>query len=109
MQTNLTRKFKTLALICLLTSFAGIIYQLVHEERLDHNSVLFGLPLGFVFGMLELFLFPKAEKRFRRWPFSKMLLFKAPGSIGSRLVMLSRYLHFKIIWGMIECIETKAL
>jgi hypothetical protein len=53
MQTNLTRKFKTLALICLLTSFAGIIYQLVHEERLDHNSVLFGLPLGFVFGMLE--------------------------------------------------------
>src|SRR5215211_3456412 len=76
MQPNLVRKFKTLALICLFTCFAGVIFQLVNEERLDHNSVLLGFPLGLVFGLLELFLFPKAESRFRRWPFTKMLLFK---------------------------------
>jgi len=76
MQPSLARKFKTLALICLFTSFAGVIYQLIDEERLDYNSVLVGLPLGLVFGLLELFLFPKAEMRFRRWSFTKILLFK---------------------------------
>jgi adenylate cyclase len=76
MQPHLVRKFKVLALICLFTSFAGIIFQLINEQRVDHHSVLVGIPLGLVFGGLELFLFPKAEGRFRRWSFTKMLLFK---------------------------------
>jgi len=76
MQPNLVRKFKTLALICLFTCFAGMIFQLINEERLGYNSVLVGFPLGLVFGLLELFLFPKAEMRFRRWSFTKILLFK---------------------------------
>jgi adenylate cyclase len=61
MQTNLVRKFKTLALICLFTSFAGVIFQLIDEERLDYNSVLVGFPLGLVFGLLELFLFQRPK------------------------------------------------
>jgi adenylate cyclase len=76
MQPNLVRKFKSLALICFFTCFAGAIFQLVNEQRLDHKSVLFGFPLGLVFGLLELFLFPMADKRFRQWAFTKMLLFK---------------------------------
>ena len=76
MQTNFIRKLRTLLLICLFTSFAGVIYQLIGELRLDYNSVLFGFPLGLGFGLLELFLFPKAERRFRQWPFTKMLVFK---------------------------------
>jgi adenylate cyclase len=76
MQPHLVRKFKTLALICLFTCFAGVIFQLVNEERIDYNSVLVGFPLGLVFGLLELFLFPKAEMRFRRWSFTKILIFK---------------------------------
>ncbi len=76
MQPNLARKFKTLALICLFTCFAGVIYQLIDEKRLDYNSVVVGFPLGLVFGVLELFLFPKAEMRFRQWTFTKLLLFK---------------------------------
>src|SRR5687768_4393079 len=76
MQPNLVRKFKTLALICLFTSFAGVIFQLINEERLDYNSVLLGFPLGLVFGLLELFLFSKAKMRFREWSFTKILLFK---------------------------------
>jgi adenylate cyclase len=76
MQPNLVRKLKTLALICLFTSFAGVIYQLIDDERVDHNSVSIGFPLGLVFGLLELFLFPKAEARFRQWSFTKMFLFK---------------------------------
>jgi hypothetical protein len=76
MQPNLERKFKTMAWICLFTSFAGVIFQLVGEQRLDYNSVLIGFPLGVVFGLLELFLFPKAETRFRQWSFTKILIFK---------------------------------
>lgn len=76
MQPNLLRKLKTLALICLFTSLAGVIYQLINEEGLDLNSIVVGFPLGLAFGLLELFLFPKAEMRFRQWSFTKMLLFK---------------------------------
>jgi adenylate cyclase len=76
MQPNLVRKLKTLALICLFTSFAGVIYQLIDDEHVDHNSVSIGFPLGLVFGLLELFLFPKAEMRLRQWSFTKMFLFK---------------------------------
>jgi hypothetical protein len=76
MQPDLARKFKTLALICLFTCFAGVIFQLIDEEHLDYNSVAVGFPLGLVFGLLELFLFPKAEMRFRRWSFTKIFIFK---------------------------------
>jgi len=76
MQHDLERKFKTMAWICLSTSFSGVIFQLVGEQRLDYNSVLIGFPLGMVFGLLELFLFPKAEMRFRQWSFTKILVFK---------------------------------
>src|SRR3954462_10614401 len=76
MQPNLVRKYRTLALICLFTSFAGVIYQLISELRLDYNSVLLGFPLGLVFGLLELFLFPKADIWFLRWSFTKILLLK---------------------------------
>ena len=76
MQPNLVRKFKTLALICLFGCFAGVMFQLINEERLDYNSVLLGFPLGLVFGLLELFLFPKAEMRFRQWSFTKILIIK---------------------------------
>src|SRR5262245_4217391 len=76
MPTNLSRKLRTLALICLFTSLAGIIYQLIDQERLDQSSVLVGLPLGLAFGIPALFLFPKAEALFRQWSFTKILVFK---------------------------------
>ena len=76
MRTTFVRKVKTLALICVFTSFAGIIYQLISEQHLDYHSVLFGFPLGLLFGLLELFLFQKAKMRFRRWSFTKMLVLK---------------------------------
>src|SRR5687767_1925742 len=76
MQPKLVRKFKTLALICIFTCFAGMIFQLISEKRIDFNSVFIGFPLGLVFGLLELFLFPKVEIRLREWSFTKMFLFK---------------------------------
>jgi hypothetical protein len=85
MQPNLVRKFNALALICLFSCFAGVMYQLINEKRLDYNSVLVGFPLGIAFGLLELFLFPKAELRFRRWSFTKIFLFQNLGLYGCHL------------------------
>lgn len=76
MHPDLSRKLKTLGVICLATSFAGVIYQLVNVEQLDFSSVLFGFPLGLVFGLLELFLLPMAAMRFRQWSFTRILIFK---------------------------------
>jgi adenylate cyclase len=76
MQSNLLRKLKALALVCLFTCFAGLIFQLMNEKRLDYNSVLVGFSLGLVFGLLEIFLFPIADVWFRQWSFTKILLFK---------------------------------
>jgi adenylate cyclase len=53
-----------------------VIFQLIREVRLDYKSVLVGFPLGLVFGLLEVFLFPKAAMRFRQWSFTKILIFK---------------------------------
>jgi len=76
MSHQLSQKLKSLGMICLMTSFAGVIYQLISERRLDYNSVLFGLPLGLVFGVLELFVFPKVDVRFHQWSFTKILIIK---------------------------------
>jgi adenylate cyclase len=76
MQPDLVRKFRTLTAICLFTGFAGVLYQLINEKHIDYRSVLIGLPLGLAFGVLELFLFSKAERRTRRWSFTKIALFK---------------------------------
>jgi adenylate cyclase len=76
MQPNLARKFNTLALICIFTCLAGVIFQLIDEDHLDLSSIVFGLPLGLVFGFLELFLLPRARIQFRQWSFTKILLFK---------------------------------
>jgi adenylate cyclase len=76
MLPDLTRRIKTLALICLFTCFAGVIYQLIREMRLDYNSVLIGFPLGLVCGLLELFVLPKAERLGRRWSFTKVFVLK---------------------------------
>ena len=77
MKPALSRKLKTLALICLSACFAGVIFQLIAENNLTYASVLIGLPLGLFFGLLELFIFPLAEIRFRKWPFTKIFIFKA--------------------------------
>jgi adenylate cyclase len=99
MQSNLIRKFKSLALICLFTCFAGVIFQLINETHLDYNSVLVGFPLGLVFGLLEIFLFPKAEMRFRQWSFTKILVFKTLLYTG---VIYAVTVTLKIIAGLFE-------
>jgi adenylate cyclase len=77
MSTELTRKLKSLALICLFGCFAGVIYQLINENYIDFRSLIVGFPLGLVFGIMELFLIPRASARLHQWPFTVVILFKA--------------------------------
>jgi len=77
MSPNVSKKLKSLVLICAFASFSGVIYELIDEKVLDERSVLVGFPLGFGFGILELFLFTKAERWFRKWSFTSILVFKA--------------------------------
>lgn len=76
MQPQLVNKFRTLAWICLFASLAGMLFQLIDEARLSYSSVLLGFPLGLAFGILELFVFPKADRWLGRWSFTGILLFK---------------------------------
>src|SRR5207247_8281264 len=61
--------------------------------------VLVGFPLGLVFGLMELFLFPKAETWFRQWSFTKILVFK---TLSYTAVIYLVTVTLAIIAGMIE-------
>jgi adenylate cyclase len=76
MQPQTIRKLKTLALICIFTCLAGVIYQFIKENFVNEASIEFGLPLGLVFGLMELFILPVFEKHFRQWTFTGIFLFK---------------------------------
>jgi adenylate cyclase len=99
MQSNLLRKSKALALICLISCFAGAIFQMINEKRLDYNSVLVGFPLGLVFGLLEIFLFPKTESWFRRLSFTGLLICQ---TLSYTAVIYFVTISLKIIAGLSE-------
>ena len=77
MQPVMVRKFKTLAVICCFFSLAGVIYQLVDLKYIDYKSIAMGFPLGLMFGVLELFLFSKAQQKLRQLSFSWLIIVKA--------------------------------
>lgn len=62
--------------MCLFGCAAGLIYQLINENRINVNSLIVGFPLGLVFGILELFLIPRASVRLHRWHFTRVIVFK---------------------------------
>jgi len=100
MKAGVLNKLKTAFWICLFSCFAGVVFQLLREERLDYHSVLIGLPLGLGFVLLELFIYPKMEGRGRRWSFTHMLLLKV--TIYTIIINLVTG-GLAIVAGMIEC------
>jgi adenylate cyclase len=95
-------RLKTAFWICLFSCFAGVVFQLLREERLDYHSVLIGLPLGLGFVLLELFIYPKTEGRIRRWSFTSMLLLKI--TIYTIIINLVTG-GLAVVAGMIKCHE----
>lgn len=88
-----------LGFIFLLTCFAGVLFQLINENRVDYNSVMIGGPLGLVFGLTELFLLPRGERIFRKWSFTTILVFKA---VLSTILIYAVTAVLAIVAGMLE-------
>jgi adenylate cyclase len=77
MHPDLPKRLRSLSLICLLTSFAGVIFQMINEQQVNVNSILFGFPLGIAFSMLELFVFPRFKGHINQWSFTRILIVKS--------------------------------
>ena len=77
MSPIVVRKLKLVGLFCAFTSFVGVCYQLIDEQQVTLDSVLVGVPMGLVFGVLELFLLEGLGRRLQRRPFLVAIAIKA--------------------------------
>jgi adenylate cyclase len=77
MSPVLARKLKLLGLMCAFTSGVGVLYELVDEKTVTASSILFGLPMGLTFAVMELFVFNRFRKRLEPLPFVPLVLVKA--------------------------------
>ena len=77
MNSAFTRKLKLVGEFCLIGAFAGVIYQLVSDRMVDYKSFMVGAPLGFGFGVLELFILSGLRKAFLKLPFLVTIFTKA--------------------------------
>ena len=74
-----SRKLKLLVELILITSFTGVIYQLLSDGFVDYKAFLMGGILGFGFGIIELFIFSGLSKHFLKLPFLVTIVTKAFG------------------------------
>ncbi|MEO2006307.1 MAG: hypothetical protein ABGY41_19670, partial [Candidatus Poribacteria bacterium] len=77
MSPVLVRKMKLLGLICAFSACAGVFYQRVGEQTVGFESVLIGIPVGLVFGAMELFVFEAFGQRLRTLGFIQLVIAKA--------------------------------
>ena len=77
MSPVLTRKLKLLGLICAFSACAGMFYQRVGEETIGIESLLIGVPVGLIFGVMELFAFEAFGRRLRSLSFIPLVATKA--------------------------------
>ena len=76
MHPLLVRKLKLLSLFCLFSMLVGMIYQLLNEGFIDHNAFIVGFAMGLVFGVLELFMMSKLNRRIKAFPFPLIIATK---------------------------------
>ena len=80
MSTLLIQRLKLAVEHCMITSIAGVIYQLLTDGIVTHMALIMGSALGFGFGILEIFILSSFQKLFSKLPFliticSKALLY----------------------------------
>ena len=77
MNPIITGKLRLLGEFCLITAFAGIIYQLIDEKSFDYIGIVMGASLGFAFGIIELFILSGLRKKFLKFPLLITIFAKA--------------------------------
>ena len=70
-------KLKQLGEFCLFGAIAGIIFQLINEKLITEMAFMIGIPLGGVFGIIELFILSGLRKKFLKLPLLVTIISKA--------------------------------
>jgi adenylate cyclase len=76
MNPLLKRKFKLLLLFCFFSIPAGMLYQRLNNGYIDHNAFIVGFVMGLTFGVLELFMLTKLNRRIKTLPIPIIILTK---------------------------------
>ncbi len=77
MRPILIRKLKLLGEFCIITSIAGVVYQMLSDGVVTHMALIMGSALGLGFGVIELFVLSKYQKMLSSLPFLVAILVKA--------------------------------
>jgi adenylate cyclase len=72
--SSFNQKLRTLLIICLISIFAGVIYQYANEGFVDYNAFLLGFLIGLGFGIFELFFMSKINRHIKSYPLPKIIL-----------------------------------
>lgn len=73
----LLSKLKQLGEFCFFGAIAGIIFQLINEKFVTGMAFMIGIPLGGVFGIIELFIFSGLRKKFLKLPLLLTIISKS--------------------------------
>lgn len=72
-----TFKLRLLGEFCLITAFAGIIYQLIDEKSITYIGLVMGASLGLAYGIIELFILSGLRKKLMQLPLIIAIFVKA--------------------------------
>ena len=77
MNRIITGKLRLLGEFCLFGALAGIIFQLLRDGFVDFRAILMGVPIGFAYGIMELFVLSGFRKNFLKIPLILTIFLKA--------------------------------
>jgi adenylate cyclase len=77
MNRIITGKLRLLLEFCLFGAFAGIIYELIDIKMVDYRALLMGIPIGFAYGIMDLFVLSGYRKNFLKIPLILTIFLKA--------------------------------
>lgn len=77
MNLRISSKLRLLGEFCLFGALAGIIYELIDIKMVDYKALLMGIPIGFGYGIMELFVLSGFSKKFMKMPLAITILLKA--------------------------------
>lgn len=77
MNRVITGKLRLLVEFSLFGALSGIVFELLREGLIDYRAIVMGVPIGFAFGIIELFLLSGFKKKFLSLPLLLTLFIKS--------------------------------
>ena len=76
LQPLFIRKLKILGMICIFTIIVGLLFQKINDGHFGIAGLMVGLFLGLGFGVLELFLLKRLNRRLKQLAFHRLAIIK---------------------------------